>query len=204
VKINQLGLLKILVYDSDQDKTFDIDQMSSGEKGLVLTFLFLRLSMQKGGVALLDEPELHLNAAVQTKLLSFIKTHCVDALSVQVFLCTHSPEIVREAFNLEECGLFHLRTGDDLTPILRQDQRELFEVFERLGVSPADVLFTRGNVYVEGEHDSQVLEAGFPAALNGFKVTGLGGRGEVERECPNLQAQEKAGRLTKKPALYFR
>jgi hypothetical protein len=183
--------------DAAQQKTFDIDQMSSGEKGLVLTFLFIRLSMEKGGIVLIDEPELHLNAAVQAKLLSFIQRYCVEALSLQVFVCTHSPELVRDAFDMENCGLFHLRSGDDLTPILRQDQRELFEVFERLGSSPADVLFTRGNVYVEGEHDAAILQAGFPVALSGFKVAGLGGRGEIEREAPILQAEEAAGRLQK-------
>ena len=93
ISMNQLGLLKILVRDIDAQKVFDIDQMSSGEKGLVLTFLFLRLSMQKGGIVLLDEPELHLNAAVQAKILNFLIDHCVNPLSLQVFLCTHSPEI---------------------------------------------------------------------------------------------------------------
>jgi hypothetical protein len=197
ISMNQLGLLKILVRDIDAQKTFDIDQMSSGEKGLVLTFLFLRLSMQKGGIVLLDEPELHLNAAVQEKILSFLIDHCVNPLSLQVFLCTHSPEIVRDAYEREDCRLFHLRAGDDLTPILRQDQQELFEVFERLGSSPADVLFARGNIYVEGEHDSQILQAGFPALLSGFKITALGGRAEIEREFPNLQNEEKSGRLRK-------
>jgi predicted ATP-dependent endonuclease of OLD family len=185
------------VEDVAEQRTFDIDQMSSGEKGLVLTFLFIRLAMEKGGIVLIDEPELHLNAAVQAKLLSFIQRYCVDALSLQVFVCTHSPELVRDAFDKENCGLFHLRSGDDLTPILRQDQRELFEVFERLGSSPADVLFTRGNVYVEGEHDAAILQAGFPVALSGFKVAGLGGRGQIEREAPILQAEETAGRLQK-------
>src|SRR6202021_2021945 len=103
-------------------------------------------------------PELHLNSAVQERLLPFIMKHCIDALSVQVFLCTHSPEIVRDAFDEPRCLLWHFGAPDDLTPILRQDHRELFEVFERLGSSTADVLFARGNVYVEGPDDKQILE----------------------------------------------
>jgi hypothetical protein len=169
--------------------------MSSGEKGLVLTFLFVRMSMAQGGIVLIDEPELHLNATVQANILNFLIEHCVKPLSLQVFLCTHSPEIVRDAYERDDCGLYHLRAGDDLTPILKQDQQELFEVFERLGSSPADVLFTRGNVYVEGDHDSQILQAGFPRLLSGLKVTSLGGRPEVEKEILNLQAEERAKRL---------
>jgi AAA15 family ATPase/GTPase len=175
IRMNSLGLLKILVRDLGSGKIFDIDQMSSGEKGLVLTFYFIRTSMERGGIVLLDEPELHLNASVQARILDFLIKHCIEPLSLQVFLCTHSPEIVRDAYERRDCGLFHLRGPDDLTPILKQDQHELFEVFERLGSSPADVLFTRGNVYVEGEHDSQILQAGFPEILSGLKVTSLGG-----------------------------
>lgn len=195
--MNPLGLIKILVKDVDSGKVFDIDQMSSGEKGIVLTFFFIRTSMQHGGVVLLDEPELHLNAAVQANILEFLFEHCVKPLSVQVFLCTHSPEIVRDAYERDDCGLFHLRAADDLTPILKQDQHELFEVFERLGSSPADVLFTRGNIYVEGEHDSQILQAGFQRILSGLKVSSLGGRAEVEKEIGSLQAEERANRLKK-------
>jgi hypothetical protein len=88
--------------------------MSSGEKGLVLTFLFVRMSMEQGGIVLIDEPELHLNATVQANILNFLIEHCVKPLSLQVFLCTHSPEIVRDAYERDDCGLYHLRAGDDL------------------------------------------------------------------------------------------
>jgi predicted ATPase len=197
INISPLGLIKILVHDIHKNKVFDIDQMSSGEKGLVLTFLFLRLTMQHGGVVLLDEPELHLNAAVQAKIIPFIIEHCIKPLSVQVFLCTHSPEIVKDAYDSERCGLFHLRAGNDLTPILKQDHHELFDVFDRLGSSPADVLFSRGNIYVEGDHDSQIFQAGYPRLLEGFQITQLGGRAEIEREVPIFQAEEKSGKLRK-------
>src|SRR6202021_427916 len=104
-------------------------------------------------------PELHLNSAVQERLLPFIMKHCIDALSVQVFLCTHSPEIVRDAFDEPRCLLWHLRAPDDLTPILRQDHRELFEVFERLGSSTAAVLFARATCYFGGPEDKKILKA---------------------------------------------
>ena len=197
INISPLGLIKILVHDVQKNKIFDIDQMSSGEKGLVLTFLFLRLTMQPGGIVLLDEPELHLNASVQAKIIPFIIEHCVKPLSLQVFLCTHSAEIVKVAYDTECCGLYHLRAGNDLTPILQQDHHELFDVFDRLGSSPADVLFSRGNIYVEGDHDSQIFQAGYPKLLEGFQITHLGGRAEIEREVPLFQTEERAGKLRK-------
>lgn len=197
VKFNDLGLLKIFVHDQRTNKTFDIDYMSSGEKGLALTFLFLRLSMDKGGIVLLDEPEMHLNAAVQAKLLPFLVEHCIKPMGLQAFVCTHSPEVVRAAFDTEDCGLFHLRASDDLTPVYRQDSEELFEIFERLGSSTAEVLFSNGSVFVEGPHDSAILQAGFGDTVSGFKITAVGGRAEIEREVPALQEQERNGLLTK-------
>ncbi|GEM_PF-1206881 len=194
---NSLGLLRILVDDKSTGKSFDIDFMSSGEKGLLLTFLYISLTMESGGIVLLDEPELHLNSAIQERILPFIFEHCVAKLPVQVFICTHSPEIVRDAFANSNCALYHLRSGTDLTPIMPSDQRELFEVIGRLGNSTADVLFTKGNIYVEGEHDSEIIKAGFGELVTGYKISALGGRGDVEREAPLLKKEEEKGRLRK-------
>ena len=108
VSFNALGLLKVLVKEEASGRIFDIDQMSSGEKGLVLTFIFIRLTMEKGGVILLDEPELHLNAAVQAKIVPFLVEHCVKPLSLQAFVCTHSPEIVRTADPMETYAAYFI------------------------------------------------------------------------------------------------
>lgn len=197
IEINEFGMVKVTVNDSAQNKTFDIDFMSSGEKGLLLTFLFLRLSMQDGGIVMIDEPELHLNSAVCDKILPFLIEHCIKPKKLQAFICTHSPEIVARAFERDDCSLYHLRSGTDLTPIMRQDLSEVFEVFARLGSSPADVLFTKGGIYVEGVDDAAILKAGFGELISGFKLTSLGGRGEVQREVPALQAQEAKGHLSR-------
>ena len=43
VSVNQIGQLKILIRDEISGKMFDIDSMSSGEKGVILTFLLGRV-----------------------------------------------------------------------------------------------------------------------------------------------------------------
>src|ERR1019366_9454284 len=92
----------------------------------------------------------------------------------------------------DDCALLHLRSGRDLSPILKQDKAEVFEAIKRLGAQTSDVLFMRGCVYVEGRHDAELLELGFPERLAGFKVAQLGGRQEVEKEIRSLlAAQEK-------------
>jgi AAA domain, putative AbiEii toxin, Type IV TA system len=201
VRISNIGFLAVQVQDTVTGRIFDMDFMSSGEKGLLLTFLFIRLTVARGGIVLLDEPELHLNSAVQERIINFIDRFCVQEMGIQVFICTHSPEVVREAFARQDCSLFHLRSGHDLTPVLPEDYTELFDIVSRLGNTTADVLFNRGNLYVEGTDDAEIIKAGFPELTNGYKISDLGGRGDVEREAPALKKQEELGKL-KKPQIF--
>jgi hypothetical protein len=67
----------------------------------------------------------------------------------------------------------------------------------------ADSLFSRGNLFVEGEHDSAVLSEGFYSLLSGYKITDLGGRTEVEKEIRTLQNAEQKGDLSKLHCFIF-
>jgi len=177
--------------------------MSSGEKGLVLTFLTLRLSSKNNTVVLLDEPELHLNASVCSRLVKFIRDYCVNGNGLQLFVCSHAPEVVRDAFEDQTCKLYHLRSSTDLSPVLQQDSGEVFEILNRLGSSTADVLFSRGTVFVEGEHDAAILQSGYGSILQGYKIQSLGGRTEVEKEIPRLQGLERDDKLERKQLFLF-
>ena len=70
IGVNEIGLLSVRIQDIESGREFDIDGMSSGEKGLILTFLLIERTVECGGIILLDEPELHLNPAVCKDLLS--------------------------------------------------------------------------------------------------------------------------------------
>lgn len=203
IKINALGQLKVLIEDASSGKKFDIDSMSSGEKGVILTFLLIRHTLANGGIVLMDEPELHLNPAVCKKIIPFLIEYCVNHHSLQAFICTHSPEVLATAFERDDCNLYHLRSATDLTKVLRRDQGEMFEAMRRLGSSAADVLFSKGNIFVEGDHDVEILSEGFPEILAGYKVSELGGRGEVEKEIDNLQKAESKGDLRKLSLFIF-
>ncbi len=85
ISVNQIGLLRINMREILTGRLFDIDNMSSGEKGLLLTFLLIRNSIAKGGILLFDEPELHLHPAVCRNILSFLATHVIDALQISGF-----------------------------------------------------------------------------------------------------------------------
>lgn len=203
LSVSPVGTLKVNIQDIASGKIFDVDSMSSGEKGLVLTFLLIRRGITRGGIVLIDEPELHLNQAVCRKIIPFLNDKILPDKDLQVIICTHSAEILSTAFERPDCTVHHLRSHRDATKIFERDHREVFEVLKRLGTTAADSLFFKGNIFVEGEHDSLILEEGFYDLLNGFKVTSLGGRSEVEKEIKALQEAEKRGELDKVHGFIF-
>ena len=197
------GNLSVLIKDVASGRLFDIDNMSSGEKGLILSFLLLQNGAARGGLALLDEPELHLNPAVCSRLIPFLHEQVVAPSDLQLFICTHSAEVLSSALHRDECSIFHLRTSKDVTPVDRRDKFELFEILRRLGLSSMDVVSWRGTIFVEGEEDIDLLSTGFADLLSAYQLKALGGRAEVEKEIQDLQQQEKKGDLQRLNVFIF-
>lgn len=94
---------------SDSDITFSFDSLSAGEKEVVdiLLDLFLRRKKYENSIFLLDEPELHINTAVQRKLIIEIDKLIGDG--GQIWIATHSIGFLR-AFQEElsgKCQVIH-------------------------------------------------------------------------------------------------
>ncbi|MDH3690731.1 MAG: AAA family ATPase [Gammaproteobacteria bacterium] len=204
LSISPIGNFRVAIQEEGLARPFDIDSLSSGEKGLILTFLIIRRTIAKGGIVLIDEPELHLNPGVCRKLLNFLIDHCIKTNDVQAVICTHSAEILNTAYERSDCDIHHLKAHDNATPIFRGDFDEMFQALGRLGVSPAESFFYEGNVFVEGPVDEEILVEGFRSTLGDrIKVTSLGGRKAVEAEIRNLQASEKTRKLDKMHCFLF-
>jgi predicted ATPase len=194
VGINKVGLLSISVEDVDTGRTFEIDGMSSGEKGLILTCLLIGRSISNGGILLLDEPELHLNPAVCRDLLAFFVENYVLRKDLQAIICSHSPEILAGAFESDECSLHHLISEKVISKVHYRDEQEITQALTHLGTSESEGLLYKATVFVEGEHDVELLETGFGDLLRRYKIKELGGRREVEKQITRLQEAEKNGR----------
>ena len=201
VGINEIGLLTVQIQDTESGRIFDLDGMSSGEKGLILTFLLIQRSMAVGGLILLDEPELHLNPAVCKDLLSFMVSEYVVKKNLQILICSHSPEILAGAFDNDECALYHLVSEKNLSKVRTQDQAIVSETLRRLGATESDDLLFRGTVFVEGPDDVALLEAGFGQLLRRYKIKDSKGRKEIEKAIVSLQHEEAGGK--KLPVRYF-
>lgn len=194
--LNHIGFLSLKVEEIETGRTFDMDGMSSGEKGLILTFLLIAKSVSDNSIILLDEPELHLNPAVCKDLLSFLVDEYATKKNMQVFVCSHSPEILAGAFDNDKCSLYHLISKNMLTKVRIQDQEIVAEALRRLGTSESDGLLYKGTIFVEGVDDVAALEAGFSAQLRRYKIKELGGRREVEKLIKLLQQEEIKGYVT--------
>jgi predicted ATPase len=195
LSVNEIGLISIQIKESIENRTFDIDGMSSGEKGLILTFLLISHSVHHGGIIMIDEPELHLNPAVCKTLLTFLIEEYLVPNDIQAIICSHSPEILGSAFDSPNCTLLHIQSSTVISKIYSEDRREVFDALRRLGTSASDALFSAGSIFVEGDHDIEILETGFDELVGKYKITQLGGRGSIEREIKTLQAAEAKGEI---------
>ena len=191
-EVNDIGFLNVLIRDLDTQRIFDLDGMSSGEKGLLLTFLIISRSVQTGGIVLLDEPELHLNPAVCKDLLPFLVENYVKSKDLQIIICSHSAEIVATALESENCSLYHLMSPNNISKIQPKDDENVEEVFRRLGASQTDKLLYKGIIFVEGPHDVAILEAGFGLKLRRFKLKYADGKNSIIKAINSLQESEKA------------
>lgn len=79
----------------DTNEMFEFDVLSSGEKEVVdiLLDLYLRRDAYNDTVFLIDEPELHINTAIQRKLLLEINRLIGD--NCQIWIATHSIGFLR-------------------------------------------------------------------------------------------------------------
>ncbi len=188
--INQYGQLSITIEDVESGRRFDIDSMSSGEKNLMLTWLLIARSVAAGGIVLLDEPELHLNPAVCKHILSFLIEKYVVPKEMQAIICSHSPEILAGAASRSECRLYHIRSSVLATPVRPHDREELIEALRLLGTSEVEGLLYESTIFVEGEHDVQMMEEGFGDLLRRHKIKDLRGRREIEKLIKELQGAE--------------
>ena len=203
IELGTEGRYLIRIRECASKGEFDIEHLSSGEKGLILTFFLLRRGLRHGGVVLMDEPELHLNPGVCRQILDFLNKEIVGPLDAQLLVCTHSPEIVSDALDSEFASLFHLRSGTQLVPIHAQDRQQAVEALRHLGANTAEVLVSKGSVFVEGVDDVDLLNTGFEERLRGYRVIRLGNRQEVEREIRKLQGAERAGELDNPQCFIF-
>ena len=84
--------------NSSSSEKLDISLLSSGEKQVVIFFIFslTKYNNKSNSILLIDEPELSLHIAWQSQLLPLIMN---NNNKKQIILATHSPDIISEYVN---------------------------------------------------------------------------------------------------------
>ena len=92
------------IYFKKFDKEIPIDSLSTEKKQIVFRGIYLlkNLNRLKGGVILIDEPEISLHPKWQNKILKYYQTLFTDPatrnMQVQLIITTHSERILSSAF----------------------------------------------------------------------------------------------------------
>ncbi|MBM9590886.1 AAA family ATPase [Leptospira sp. 201903075] len=196
IKLEQFtGRLSILIKEELSNSIYDIDFLSSGEKGILLTTFLLRRTLAQGGIALLDEPELHLNPAVCRNIIPFLKNEISLSNNIQIIMTSHSGEILTSTKEDSDLRLLHLIDSNTITQIYNRDKDEAQQALKMLGIDASDILFNKGILYLEGTTDEEYIPELFKKEIDGFKIRSLGGRTEIEKEIARLQEADKSNTL---------
>ena len=185
---------------SDSDITFSFDSLSAGEKEVVdiLLDLFLRREKYENSIFLLDEPELHINTAVQRKLIIEIDKLIGDG--GQIWIATHSIGFLR-AFQEElsgKCQIIHfednMRFASEtitLTPIAnnRTTWKSIFSTAldDLTGlIAPNRIIYCEGRAEPRRDGserglDAQVLNNIFNAEYPDTVFVSSGGNTELDQ-----------------------
>ena len=183
----------------DQPDPFEFNVLSAGEKEVVdiLLDLYLRQDDYNDTVFLIDEPELHINTAIQKKLL--IEINKLVGVNCQIWIATHSIGFLRALQDdlSDDCRVVYFEPGTDfaasghtLRPIVktRHNWLKIFETaLDDLAglVSPGRLVFCEGKAETKnGEEmglDAQVYNNIFGETYNDTLFVSSGGNTEPQQ-----------------------
>lgn len=143
----------------DHPSEFDYNVLSSGEKEVVdiLLDLYLRQDDYSDSIFLIDEPELHINSAIQRKLLIEINT--LIGQNCQIWIATHSIGFLRalqEELNDQSQVIYFppdvkwASTNQVLKPI-KKTRAKCMELFKTALDDLTGLISPRRIIYCEGK-----------------------------------------------------
>jgi predicted ATPase len=86
--------------EGEDGQKFSLDELSSGEKQVLLILAEIQRRIRRNSVLLIDEPEIHLHPAWQARLMGALTDMCRQ-YDTQMIITTHSEEIARSVYEHE-------------------------------------------------------------------------------------------------------
>lgn len=175
------GVTTILTSEEDPAVRFDPIHMSFGIQQTIILVTRL-LTMKTGSLLIMEEPENHLHARSQRRLLNLLRRH--SSTGVQIFLTTHS-SILTGCSDDMQTYLVRKREGiTSIRPI--EEPSELRLVKAELGHRNVDFYSYDYVVLVEGETEDLALpliadSMGYDFVGMGVKIINIRGKGKVSK-----------------------
>ena len=183
-QLDQDGNLRFAVKTRDGYE-HDINELSSGEKEILMGYVQIYGKSPKNSILMLDEPELHLNPRLIKGLPDFYKNHLGENFNNQIWLVTHSDTILSESAKNTSYTVFHITAADNSTiqqahKISSKDEADkaLLELIGDLSQYKPD----RKIVIVEGENsefDKKMITKLFPDFSNSVNLISAGSKSKV-------------------------
>lgn len=146
------------------ERTHDIDDLSSGEKEILYGYLRLRGATPPNSVLLLDEPELHLNPGLLHGFADFYYRHLGETKGNQLWLVTHSDTLLRQAVGNPRYSVFHMTVASAVDS--GENQANEVNISEDVERATMDLV---GDLATYRPHSKVVIFEGDGA--NGFDVS---------------------------------
>jgi predicted ATPase len=169
-------------YDLRRNKTLnDINALSAGQKAIThLVFEAYGRGDLKGGVVIIDEPEIHLHYQFQNEYLQIVRELNKEQ-NCQYILVTHSEALINSStisevkrFSLDSNGYTEIKS-----PILTTDEKTLIKVLDNTRSTYA--FFSKKVLLVEGDTDryffKSIITEKFPDLEQIIAVLYMGGKG---------------------------
>jgi predicted ATP-dependent endonuclease of OLD family len=163
----------------------DINSLSAGQKAIVhLVFEAYGRGALKGGVVVIDEPEIHLHYQFQHEYLRVIEEVNKDQ-NCQYILVTHSESLINSNTISKVRRLALSESGYSIvkSPDIAEDQKNLVKILDNTRSTYA--FFAKKVILVEGDSDrylfKSILQELYPELSQEIAILDIGGKGNYRK-----------------------
>jgi predicted ATPase len=179
VKLPIRGLPRITVMSSGVEH--DINQLSSGQREILMTYTHLEKLRPTGSVILFDEPELHLHPTLQRRVIAHLR-RLTERGNNQIWAITQSEGIVDTT---EYESLYAMNSSGDPAIEHVTERAGQINLFRQLGANVGVQLISPRILFVEGDSDAELLRRFYREVPANISIVSTGGKGKLMRLTPS-------------------
>ncbi|WP_282016085.1 AAA family ATPase [Marinifilum flexuosum] len=131
--------------------TIDIDELSSGEKEVLNTYIHFHQLKPKDSIILFDEPDVHLHPELERRYLRILKEL---SSGNQMIITTHAPEMMIEAGSESLFTVLKYPNGTDNQFLKVSSNEQLHQSLTNVMGAKGFVSLNKKIVFIEGEESS--------------------------------------------------